>query len=693
MWTGGRCLAIVLTATVLGAGLIGSAGPAAQPSPTTERAGQQAPERSVPLDARTQSPRNANYSIDVTLDHAARTLTGREVLTWRNISPVTTSELRFHLYYNAWRNTRSTWMRGRARGRGLAQHDRPEADWGWIDVTRIRLLGVGGRLPIDLTPDMTFIAPDDGNTDDRTVLAVALPEPVAPGATVNVEVEWTSRVPRTFARTGSIGNYYFIAQWFPKIGVLEADGWNCHQFHTATEFYADYGLYDVRLTVPTEWVLGATGREQRMTDNGDGTSTHHYYAEDVHDFAWTTSPDFLDLDARFEHPDLPNVDIRLLLQPEHAGQADRHIAATQATLKFFGEWFGAYPYDDLTVVDPAWQSGTGGMEYPTLFTAGSRWLAPPAVETPEGVTVHEAGHQFFYGVVGNNEFEHAWLDEGLTTFATARALDEFFTPSQRSTRFFGGFIPWVFDDVPRSRATDGNRWAGYRRNARMDKPATPTYRYWPGTASSITYNKTALWLHTLERHLGWPTLQRAMSAYYDAWRFRHPSPQAFFDAIGDAAGTDLRWFFDQVHGTAAVFDYGVAELTTRRAAARGFFEGDRRLVFDADAPSTAGAYESTVVVRRYGDGIFPVDVVVEFDDGHVERERWNGRAQWTAYRYMRDARVSTAIVDPDRVLLLDVDFTNNSRTTAPRAAAAATKWSLKWIVWLQDVLMTYAFFV
>ena len=189
-------------------------------------AGNNRPAQSRSL-RRPPSPRNANYSIDVTLDHAARTLTGREVLTWRNISPVTTSELRFHLYYNAWRNTRSTWMRGRARGRGLAQHGRPEADWGWIDVTRIRLLGVGDRLPIDLTPDMTFIAPDDGNTDDRTVLAVALPEPVAPGATVNVEVEWTSRVPRTFARTGTIGNYYFIAQWFPKIGVLEADGWNC----------------------------------------------------------------------------------------------------------------------------------------------------------------------------------------------------------------------------------------------------------------------------------------------------------------------------------------------------------------------------------------------------------------------------------------------------------------------------------
>ncbi len=693
MLASGRRLTLGLAAAVLGAGL-GGAGPVAQPEPPSEPAGGQVKQAgAVPLATATPSPRNANYTIDVTLDHDARTLTGREVLTWRNISPVTTSELRFHLYYNAWRNTRSTWMRERALGRGFALHGRAESAWGWIDVTRVRRLGAGDAMPIDLTPGMAFIAPDDGNADDRTVLAVPLRDPVAPGETVTVEVEWTSRVPRTFARTGRIGNYYFMAHWFPKVGVLEPEGWNCHQFHAATEFYADYGLYDVRLTVPTGWVLGATGREQGITDNGDGTSTHQYYAEDVHDFAWTTSPDFLDLDARFEHPELPDVDIRLLLQPEHAGQADRHVAATQATLKYFGEWFGAYPYDHVTVVDPAWQSGSGGMEYPTLLTAGSRWLAPRSVDTPEAVTVHEAGHQFFYGVVGNNEFEHAWLDEGLNTFATARALDEFFKPSQVSTRLFGGFIPWVFDDIAWSRATDGNRWAGYRRNARMDAQATPTYRYWPGTAGSITYNKTALWLHTLERHLGWPTLQGAMAAYYDTWRFRHPSPQAFFDAVSDAAGTDLRWFFDQVHGTTAVFDYGIAELTTRDAAPRGFFDGNGRPVFAADAPVAASRSETTVVVRRYGDGIFPVDVVVEFADGHVEREHWNGRAQWTAYRYVRDARVTSAIVDPDRVLLLDVDFTNNSRTMAPQAAAAATKWSLKWIVWLQDVLMMYAFFV
>ena len=164
--------------------------------------------------------------------------------------------------------------------------------------------------------------------------------------TVNVQIAWSSRVPRTFARTGAIGNYYFLAQWFPKIGVLQDTGWNCHQFHAATEFFSDFGIYDVRLTVPSGWIVGATGTERGRRDEGDRTTTHHYYAEDVHDFAWTTSPDYVERIERFGHEGLPDVSMRLLLQPEHVGQAERHFNATRAALRYYGEWFGPYPYGE-----------------------------------------------------------------------------------------------------------------------------------------------------------------------------------------------------------------------------------------------------------------------------------------------------------------------------------------------------------
>ena len=669
---------------------------ARQPAATETSRVQPPPPQSVetPTPGEALSPRNANYSIDVRLNERTRTLTGREVLTWRNTAAISASELRFHLYYNAWKNTRSTWLRERLIASPPPAANRwREEDWGWIDVTAVRLLGAGDAPPIDLTPRAQYIAPDDGNPDDRTVMAVPLPQEVRPGETVNVELEWTSKIPRTFARTGAIGDYFFIAQWFPKIGVLEDTGWNCHQFHNATEFFADYGIYDVRITLPTGWVLGATGRPTGRRDNRDGTTTHRHYQEDVHDFAWTTSPSFLEREDRFEHPTLPPVTMRLLLQPEHAGQAERHFEATRAVLEYFGEWFGPYPYGHITIVDPAWQSGSGGMEYPTLFTAGASWLAPPDATQPEGVTIHEAGHQFWYGIVGNNEFEHAWLDEGLNTFASGRAMEQAYPVLYPSRRFFGGFIPYVFRDAPVSRAIDYNRLSSYRNAAKTDVQSTPTFQYWPErrTAGGITYSKTALWLHTLERHLGWETLQKIMATFFQRAQFRHPEPAEFFSVANEVSGQDLTWFFDQVYRSSTVFDYGIQEFSSKPATARGFFDRDDLPTYVAETDSSQ--FETSVVVRRYDEAVFPVDVLVVFDDEHEARERWDGRARWKRFTYVRGARATRAIVDPERVLLLDVNYTNNSRSLAPQGDRAATKWMLRWLTWLQNLFMTYAFFV
>ena len=607
------------------------------------------------------SPRNASYTIAARLDPVTRTMTGSETITWRNITGKPAADLQFHLYWNAWKNTRSTFMRERALGGGT--DDRRSDDWAHVDVTSITVAGG------DRTASKRFIAPDDDNPNDETVMSVPLTQPIEPGASVDIAVVWTAHVPRTFARTGAIGNFFFIAQWFPKLGVLQEDGWNCHQFHAGTEFFSDYGVYDVSLTVPGGWPVGATGAQRERRDNADGTATHRYYQEDVHDFAWTTSPDYLVRTARFEHARLPSVEMRLLLQPEHATQADRHFDATRATLKYYGEWYGAYPYGHITIVDPAFQSGAGGMEYPTLFTAGTRWLAPAGVTTPEGVTVHEAGHQFWYGIVGNNEFEDAWMDEGFNTFSTARAVAQVYDPNFLALRYFGGFVPWVFTDIALSRATEGNRLAGYRRDAKSDAQSTPTYRYFPATGGSITYNKTALWLNTLERMLGWPALQRILSAQFAAWKFKHPTPTDFFAIADNLSGRDLGWYFDQVYRSSNVFDYGVQELKSER-------DGDQ--------------YRASIVVRRHGEAIFPVDVLVTFARGESVTEHWDGKDRWKLYTYDRPAPVVSAQVDPNRVLLLDVNYTNNSRTLEPKSGAAATKWSMTWVMWLQHCLLSWA---
>jgi Peptidase family M1 domain len=643
-----------------------------------------------------RSPRNASYRLEVTLDPAARMLTGSGTLTWRNLQEQPADELRFHLYWNAWRNDQSTWMRGNRLAPRRGRQFKPrEEDWGWSMVDAMRFEGA------DVLTAAVFESPDDGNPFDRTVLVVPLPRSVEPGETVDVDFEWHAKIPRTFARTGYRGDYFFIAQWFPKLGVWEPEGWNCHQFHSNTEFFSDYGVYDVTITVPAAFVVGSSGRETGTTENADGSVSHRFQEEDIHAFTWTASPDYLEQTARFEEAGLPPVELRLLYQPEHQDQVERHLDATRAALKNYGSWYGPYPYGHVTVIDPAYGSGAGGMEYPTLFTCGTRLGNPVGGGSPEGVTIHEAGHQFWYGIVGDNEFENAWLDEGLNTFSTARAYDVTYgerlfvkdyldPPGAR----IGGFLPVMFSGLRMSRAVYGNRLdrflASFANNA--DAQAVPTYRYFPPTHAQLSYGKTSLWLATLERHLGWDVLQRILSTFFERWKFRHPRPQDFFDVADEIAGEDLSWFFDQVHGSSVDFDYAVDSVASLPARAAGFVDdgGEPTCVKPAGEPD---AWRTEVVVRRHGGGIFPVTVLLVFEDGSEERIAWDGKERWRLFAVERPVKLRHAIVDPERVLLLDVDYTNNSRAREPAAGTAVVKWSSRWMTWLQDLLITFTFFV
>jgi hypothetical protein len=215
--------------------------------------------------------------------------------------------------------------------------------------------------------------------------------------------------------------------------------------------------------------------------------------------------------------------------------------------------------------------------------------------------------------------------------------------------------------------------AGYRKWAGYDVQATPSFHYWPRSAGATTYDKTALWLHTLERYLGWPVLQRVLSTYFERYAFKHPKPADFFSVVNEVSGQDLGWYFDQVYRGSQVFDYGVDAFRS-----------------DTEQP---GSNRTVVVARRYGDGIFPVTVRVTFEDGRRVEWPWDGRDRWKLFEVAGAPRARTAEVDPGRVLLLDVNRTNNSASLSPRAGAAARKWSVAWLVWLQDQLLTYGFFV
>ncbi len=632
------------------------------------------------------SPRIANYDIDVRLDVDTRILDGRQILTWHNRTSHPATELRFHLYLNGFRNSLSTFMKGSG---GVHRGNRIDKEgWGFIDVTRFAIAGGA-----DLTSAMEFIRPDDGNPHDKTVFRVPLPSPVPPGGSISLAIDFTARLPEPpFARTGAKEEYFFVGQWFPKIGVFMPDGtWNCHQFHATTEFFADFGVYNVRMTVPEENIVGATGVEVSVTPNGDGTATHFYHAEDVHDFAWTTSPEFIEFTGTAQ-----DVAIRVLMQPDHAHQGERHLQAAKIAVEYFQNWYGDYPFPNLTVVDPRrGASGSGGMEYPTLITAGTTYGLPEGLRAVEMVIIHEFGHNFWYHLLASNEFEESWLDEGINTYTEIQVMHDAYGEE-------GNLI-----DLPGIKI---NSVELHRSQYVFFPDFDPIYRkawqFYNGSSYSVnSYSKPGIVLTTLQNYLGREKMQEIMREYVRRWRFKHPKTEDFIAVANEVAGQDLNWFFDQAIFSRKVLDYSVDQAFSRKVREpRGFDfdmntaelinpadeqnineEKSNTVTADTSVDEQQKLYHSGVDLRRLGDFIFPVELRVEFEDGEVITEHWDGRDLWKKYRYTRPARMVSATIDPENKILLDVNFTNNSKVLKSRTSGVG-KLSFKLMSWVQILL-------
>lgn len=669
----------------------------------------------------TTADRIVDYRMTVSLDTTRHRLAGTERLTWRN--PSTTDavgELQFHLYLNAFKNTLSTFVKesgGQLRGDQMSAND-----WGWIDVTSMKT-----DAGVDLKPALRFIQPDDGNVYDQTVAAVALPEPVPPGGSITLDIAFTSQLPRVFARTGYKDDFYLVGQWFPKIGVYEpagmrgraTGGWNCHQFHANSEFYADYGAYHVEITAPAGYVIGATGVRTGERGNGNGTTTYTYEQADVHDFAWTADPDFVVVKTTFsattdvtpqeyariaalvgrpvDEVKLSDVEITLLLQPDHRPQAQRHLDAAKAGLKWFGLWYGRYPYKTLTVVDPApGASGAGGMEYPTFITAGTSGLFNvwpfDRIRTVEEVTVHEFGHQFWYALVGNNEFEEAWLDEGFNTYSTAKVMETLFGRDRSMMEFLG--LSLGEDDVNRMLNGPGVK---YNRILARAWDYTPS-----GDYGFYSYYKPAIVLGTLERSLGEQAMARLMRTWHERWRFRHPRSEDFFALVNEMTGKDYGWFFDQLVRGTDIVDYDIGSASSEPTKVpTGVFDKptgrqtvtpeDARKAFDAAHHAKKTTYTTKVVVRRRGEAYLPVTVAFKFDGKPAERLAWDGRDRTKTFTFERPERLEWVEVDPDRTVLIDANWANNGRRmTSDRRVSTA--WASRWLFVVQHVVTTLGLF-
>lgn len=633
------------------------------------------------------SARPANYNIDVRFDHHSKTIDAVQTIRFINQSPAPIPALRMYMYLNAFKNTESTFLKGTSTifGQGFAH--RKADEWGWIAVEKIsRINGA------DLSATMRYIQPDDNNTADQSVLEVLLDKPIQPGDSAVFLLNWRAKLPKTIARAGYSKDFFFFCHWFPQLGVFEKNAagvwdWNCHQFFRGTEFYADFGVYDVRITADKKFVMGASGCLVRETDNGDGTVTRHYHVEDVIDFAWTAYPLFEVQEARWR-----DVQLRLLIPPAHADLGPRYLYALKFAFEYLDKHVGKYPYPSLTVVDPPFHGLRSGlMEYPTLITAGTFYGMPENFRNMESLVVHEFVHQYFMGMVASNEKEEAWLDEGFVTYFEDRIIDACYGRKHALVDAFG----YQFDNRELTRVEYTTM-----RNPREGTVGRPGWLFSESNRKALIYSKTATALHTVEALIGEAEMDRIIRVYFEQWKFRHPRGSDFLAVLktGLMAGPDSV-FADQVYTLfeksiydAVVLDYAVTRITNEYLSPpRGIFgeNADNLTYRDGKGQKTL---LSKVEVQRKGDWVFPVEVLVTFADGSTELLRWSGIEGRHTFEFSGRAEVVSAQIDPGYKLGLDLDLNNNSLTLQP-AKAPLWRYAVKATFWIQNLMQMISFLV
>lgn len=634
-----------------------------------------------PYLTKVHSQRVANYSMEVILDNETKCLDATTRMVWINHSPDTVFNMHFYMYQNAFKNTESTFMissEGDVFGDDVSV--RPLDDWGWIEIISAK------RGSIELVDGAKYIQPDDGNINDETVFQIPLDEPLLGGDTLILDLVWSEKIPKIFARSGyERADFYNMVHWFPQAGVWEEKqdgnwGWNCHQFHRRTEFFADFGVYDLKLTLPEELVIGSSGCILSEKSNGNGTKTMEMHAEDVIDFAWCAYPHFEVVEDQWQH-----VYIRLMIPPEHRHLSDRLIRTVKHSLEYMSANVGSYPYTSITVLDPPLLGLKAGfMEYPTYITGGSFALFPKGIRTLESLIAHEFAHQYFMAIVASNEKEEPWLDEGFVTYHEDKIMESMY-----------GKVGSLFniEGYKVSNSSFSRHEYMSLENPSCGAIARTGWEINEGF-KGITYSKTATMLKTMEGMMGEANFIQLMRRYYDQWKFKHPKGPNFTKLVKEyLAGTenpnaigDPDKFFEQIVYGTAVLDYSVSSINFyKKLIGRGVYGSlDNK---ERREGNMQDGMVSKVTIHRKGGVILPVEILFRFEDGNEKRLMWSGEERSKVFTFTDQTPIVTVDIDPERKLYLDINLNNNS-LTYEATRAPALKIASKMMYWVQNIIQS-----
>jgi hypothetical protein len=478
-----------------------------------------------------------------------------------------------------------------------------------------------------------------------TVARVDLPAPLAPGDTLQFEVEWYWTLPEYgFGRMDREGTLYQVAQWYPRLAVFDdVHGWNIEPFLGAGEFYQEYGSFRVALTVPDIFVVTATGTIENAAEvltaaqrerlaraarsesvvqittrdealagrsrQASGTKTWRFAADNVRDFAFAMAPDF-----RWDASTWNGVLIQTFYRPEAVvwEEANR---MSWVTIKHFSERLYPYPWPHATTVE----GPNEGMEYPMLTfvpTSASR-------EELYWVLTHEFGHEWYPMIVNSNERLHPWMDEGFNTFIDIESVQEYFA----GEAYADAIAVQPLELYP-DHAIAG------REQVMASPPDEQHDLFW------AAYFKPALMLYVLQTEvLGRERFDRAFAEYTKAWSYKHPYPADFFRFMQNATGRNLDWFWRGWVYTVARLDQAVERVTV-----------------DAERS------ETQIHLRNRGQMLMPMELQLAFSDGATETvrlpvEMWKLGPDFV-YRLPTDRVLVGVTVDP-RGVYPDDDRANN----------------------------------
>jgi hypothetical protein len=560
------------------------------------------------------------YTISAKLDPTEKKVIAKERIQWKNKGNVPVKELRMYMYMNSFKNMNSTFLKG-SNGNifGSDITDRKANEWGYINISNV--MQGGKKLSTE------YIQPDDGNIDDQSVIKIKLDQPIMPGESADITMDFVSKLPKFIARSGySRDDFYAFLHWFPQLGVYEKNkenqwDWNCHQFFRQTEFFADFSTFNVTLDLPGSIKLAHTGCLNSIEEKGSN-KIWHITAHDVIDFAWVAYPRFMTYSDNWK-----GVDIKIMYPPEHQASVYGYITGLKNSLEFFEKRIGKYPYPSITLMDPPMHGlGSGFMEYPMMITSASFHWIPNGIRTVESLGIHEFSHQYFMGIVASNEKEEAWLDEGFVTFFEDEIMDHFYG---KKTSIFD---IWGFrsGNHEQSRLEYTNL-----RDANPGIIARPGWDQKQESRKGIIYSKTSLILQTLKAMVGEDKFYLALKKYYETYQYTHPKEKDFIGimkaSLGDTLsnGMSLDNYFHQALHTEDICDYYI--------------------------DTSGGKY----MVRNLGKFYFPIDIAVKYQDGSISTLSYN-TIDHIQLDIDQSKKIFSINIDPSRKIKFDKNYNNNS---------------------------------